>query len=165
MPFLLTSYANQKSATVKGAEINVQHMFGRTGFGVQANYTYVTSPTKYDDANVQDQFAILGLSNSANLVGIYEDQKWSVRVAYNWRDSFLAATVDAGGGRPAPVYTDKYGQTDISVGYNVTEKLSLQAEVINLTNATQRQYGRTERSTLNVTQAGPRYMLGARYKF
>jgi len=165
MPFLLTSYANQKSATVKGAEINVQHMFGRSGFGVQANYTYVTSPTKYDDANTADQFAILGLSNSANLVGIYEDQKWSIRLAYNWRDSFLASTIDAGGGRPAPVYTDKYGQTDVSIGYNVTEKLSLQAEVINLTNATQRQFGRTERSTLNVTQAGPRYMLGARYKF
>jgi TonB-dependent receptor len=164
MPFLLTSYANQKSATVKGAEVNVQHMFGRTGFGVQANYTYVTSPTKYDNGNTKDQFAILGLSNSANLVGIYEDQKWSVRLAYNWRDSFLAATVD-GGGRAAPVYTDKYGQTDVSVGYNVNEKLSLQAEVINLTNSTQRQFGRTERSTLNVTQAGPRYMLGARYKF
>jgi TonB-dependent receptor len=162
--FLVTSYANQKSATVKGAELNVQHMFGRSGFGVQANYTYVTSPTKYDNANTNDQFAILGLSNSANLVGIYEDSKWSVRVAYNWRDKFLAATVD-GGGRAAPVYTDKYGQTDVSIGYNYNEHLSFQAEAINLTNSTQRQFGRTESSTLNVTQAGPRYMLGARYKF
>jgi TonB-dependent receptor len=162
--FLVTSYANQKSATVKGAELNVQHMFGRSGFGVQANYTYVTSPTKYDNANTNDQFAILGLSNSANLVGIYEDNKWSVRVAYNWRDKFLAATVD-GGGRAAPVYTDTYGQTDVSVGYNFNDRLSFQAEVINLTNATQRQFGRTEAATLNVTQNGPRYMLGARYKF
>ena len=164
MNFLTTSFSNQKSATVKGAEINVQHMFANTGFGVQANYTYVTSPTKYDNGNTKDQFAILGLSNSANLVGIYEDQKWSVRLAYNWRDSFLAATVDASS-RATPIYTDKYGQTDVSIGYNVNEKLSLQAEVINLTNATQRQFGRTERSTMNVTQAGPRYMLGARYKF
>jgi TonB-dependent receptor len=162
--FLVTSYANQKSATVKGAELNVQHMFGRSGFGVQANYTYVDSPTKYDNANTNDQFAILGLSNSANLVGIYEDNKWSVRVAYNWRDKFLAATVD-GGGRAAPVYTDKYGQTDVSIGYNYNERLSFQAEAINLTNSTQRQFGRTEAATLNVTQAGPRYMLGARYKF
>ncbi|QJD90946.1 TonB-dependent receptor [Duganella dendranthematis] len=164
MNFLTTTYANQKSATVKGAELNVQHMFGHSGFGVQANYTYVTSPTKYDNANTNDQFAILGLSNSANVVGIYEDSKWSVRVAYNWRDKFLAATVD-GGGRAAPVYTDKYGQTDVSIGYNYNQNLSFQAEVINLTNATQRQFGRTEASTLNVTQAGPRYMLGARYKF
>ena len=164
MNFLTTTYANQKSATVKGAELNVQHMFGHSGFGVQANYTYVTSPTKYDNANTNDQFAILGLSNSANLVGIYEDNKWSVRVAYNWRDKFLAATVD-GGGRAAPVYTDKYGQTDVSIGYNYNQNLSFQLEAINLTNATQRQFGRTEASTLNVTQAGPRYMVGARYKF
>jgi TonB-dependent receptor len=162
--FLTTTYANQKSATVKGAEINVQHMFARTGFGIQANYTYVSSPTKYDNGNTNDQFAILGLSNSANLVGIYEDDKWSVRVAYNWRDQFLASTVD-GSGRAAPVYTDAYGQTDVSIGYNYNKNLSFQLEAINLTNATQRQFGRTEAATLNVTQAGPRYMIGARYKF
>ena len=162
--FVTTTYANQKSATVKGAELNVQHMFGRTGFGVQANYTWVSSPTKYNNANTNDQFAILGLSNSANLVGIYEDAKWSVRVAYNWRDTFLAATSD-GGSNPAPTYTAAYGQTDVSIGYNFTDKLSFQVEAINLTNSTQRQFGRTEAATLNVTQAGPRYMIGARYKF
>jgi TonB-dependent receptor len=164
MNFLTTTYANQKSATVKGAEINVQHMFGRSGFGVQANYTYVTSPTKYDNANTNDQFAILGLSNSANLVGIFENKDWSVRVAYNWRGEFLASTVD-GGGRAAPVYTDAYGQTDVSIGYTYNKNLSFQVEAINLTDSTQRQHGRTQASTLNVTQAGPRYMVGARYKF
>ncbi|SDH63866.1 TonB-dependent receptor [Duganella sp. OV458] len=164
MNFLTKTYSNQKSATVKGAELNVQHMFGRSGFGVQANYTWVSSPVKYNNANNNDQFAILGLSNSANLVGIYEDAKWSVRVAYNWRDKFLASTID-GGSRPSPVYTDSYGQTDVSIGYNFNQNLSFQAEVINLTNATQRQFGRTEAATMNVTQGGPRYMLGARYKF
>jgi TonB-dependent receptor len=162
--FLTTTYANQKSATVKGAEINVQHMFGRSGFGVQANYTYVSSPTTYDNANTNDQFAILGLSNSANLVGLFENQDWSVRVAYNWRGEFLASTVD-GGGRASPVYTDAYGQTDISIGYTYNKNLSFQVEAINLTDSTQRQHGRTQAATLNVTQAGPRYMIGARYKF
>ncbi|GJI88335.1 TonB-dependent receptor [Rugamonas sp. R1(2021)] len=162
--FLTTTYSNQKSASVNGAELNVQHMFGRSGFGVQANYTYVHSPLKYDNANVNDQFAILGLSNSANLVGIYEDKQWSVRLAYNWRGEFLASTVD-GGGRAAPVYTDKYGQVDVSIGYTLNENLSFQLEAINLGDSIQRQHGRTEMSTLNVTQAGPRYMVGARYKF
>jgi TonB-dependent receptor len=162
--FQTTTYANQKSATVSGAEINVQHMFGQSGFGVQANYTYVHSPLKYNNADVNDQFAILGLSNSANVVGIFENKDWSVRLAYNWRDEFLAATVD-GGGRAAPVYTDAYGQVDLSVGYNYNKNLSFQAEVINLNDATQRQHGRTSAATLNVTQAGPRYMLGLRYKF
>jgi TonB-dependent receptor len=162
--FLTTTYSNQKSASVKGAELNMQHMFGRSGFGVTANYTYVHSPLKYDNANVNDQFAILGLSNSANLVGIYEDQNWSVRLAYNWRGEFLASTVD-GGGHAAPVYTDKYGQTDISIGYTYNKNLSFQVEVINLNDGIQRQHGRNDLATLSVTQAGPRYMVGARYKF
>ncbi|MYM95533.1 TonB-dependent receptor [Duganella vulcania] len=162
--FQTTTYANQKSANVSGAEVNVQHMFGESGFGVQANYTYVHSPLKYNNADVNDQFAILGLSNSANVVGIFENKQWSVRVAYNWRDEFLAATVD-GNNRAAPVYTDAYGQVDVSVGYNYNKNLSFQLEAINLNDATQRQHGRTFASTLNVTQAGPRYMIGARYKF
>jgi len=162
--FQTTTYANQKSASVSGAEVNVQHMFGQSGFGVQANYTYVHSPLKYNDADVNDQFAILGLSNSANVVGIFENKDWSVRLAYNWRDQFLAATVD-GNGRAAPVYTDPYGQIDVSIGYNFDKNLSFQFEAINVNDATQRQHGRTFASTLNVTQAGPRYMLGARYKF
>jgi len=162
--FQTTTYANQKSANVSGAEVNVQHMFGESGFGLQANYTYVHSPLKYNNADVNDQFAILGLSNSANVVGIFENKEWSVRVAYNWRDEFLAATVD-GSNRAAPVYTDAYGQVDVSVGYNYNKNLSFQLEAINLNDATQRQHGRTFASTLNVTQAGPRYMIGARYKF
>jgi TonB-dependent receptor len=162
--FLTTTYSNQKSASVRGAELNMQHMFGRSGFGFSANYTYVHSPLHYDNANVNDQFAILGLSNSANLVGIYEDKQWSVRVAYNWRGEFLASTVD-GGGHAAPVYTDAYGQVDLSVGYNFDKNLSFQLEAINMGDRIQRQHGRTDIATLNVTQAGPRYMIGARYKF
>jgi TonB-dependent receptor len=162
--FQTTTYSNQKSASLNGAEVNLQHMFGQSGFGVQANYTYVHSPLKYNDANVNDQFAILGLSNSANLVGIFENKDWTVRLAYNWRDQFLAATVDASN-RAAPIYTDAYGQVDVSVGYNFNKNLSFQAEVINLNDSTQRQHGRSMAATLNVTQAGPRYMLGARYKF
>ena len=162
--FLTTTYSNQKSASVSGAELNVQHMFGHSGFGITSNYTYVHSPLKYDNANVNDQFAILGLSNSANLVGIFENKDWSVRVAYNWRGEFLASTVD-GGGHAAPVYTDAYGQTDLSISYNLNKNLSFQFEVINLTDSIQRQHGRDDLATLSVTQMGPRYMVGARYKF
>ena len=162
--FEITTFSNQKEASLYGAELNVQHMFGNTGFGVQANYTYVRSGNQFDNMSVAEQFAIVGLSNSANLVGIYEDAKWTVRAAYNWRDEFLSATFD-GSGLPNPNYVEAYGQLDISVGYNFNDKLSLQAEVINATDATSRVHGRTKSQALFVTQAGPRVMLGARYKF
>jgi outer membrane receptor protein involved in Fe transport len=51
------------------------------------------------------------------------------------------------------------------VGYNLTPKLSVQLEAINLTNETNRVHGRTTQQALYVTQSGPRYMVGARYKF
>jgi len=138
-------------------------MFGNSGFGLSANYTWVDSGLKYDNFKIGEQFALVGLSNSANLVGIYEDKNWSIRAAYNWRDKFLSSTFDGAG--PNPNYTEAYGQLDVSIGYAFNEKLSVQFEAINLTNEIQRVHGRAETMALFVTQSGPRYMLGARYKF
>ena len=162
-PFEITSFANQKSASLNGVEVNLQHMFGNSGFGVSTNYTYVHSGLKYDNAKIGEQFALVGLSNSANLVGIYEDAKWTVRVAYNWRGEFLSGTFDSAG--PNPNYTEPYGQVDLNIGYALSDKLSVQFEAINLGNSTQRTHGRTKEEVLYATQSGPRYMLGARYKF
>ena len=37
----------------------------------------------------EEQFALLGLSDTANLTAIYEKYGFSARLAYNWRDTFL----------------------------------------------------------------------------
>ncbi len=162
--FNITTVANQSSDKLNGLEFNVQHMFGNSGFGAAANYTYVKSGLKYNNNVRGEQFALLGLSNSANLVGFFENDKVSVRVAYNWRDKFLSGLFDGTGG-PNPSYTEAYGQVDVNVGYNLTSKLSFQAEVINLNDGVQRIHGRTKEQVYYVTQTGPRYMIGARYKF
>lgn len=161
--FRITSYSNQKKANIRGLEFNVQHMFGNSGFGVQANYTYVNSGLKYDNGSVGEQFSLVGLGDSANLVGIFENDKWNVRAAYNWRDEFLSSTTDGSG--PNPNYVEAYGQLDLSVGYNVNKNLAVSFEGINLTDEIQRTHGRTKQQVLFVTQSGPRYMLAARYKF
>jgi TonB-dependent receptor len=161
--FEITSFSNQKQAKLYGIEANIQHMFGNSGFGISANATYVNSGLKYDNASIGEQFSLVGLSNSANLVGIYEDAKWTVRAAYNWRDEFLSSTFDGAG--PNPNYVEAYGQLDLSVGYAINDKLSLQFEAINLTDEIQRVHGRTKSQALFVTQSGPRFMFGARYKF
>jgi TonB-dependent receptor len=161
--FEITTYSNQKAASLYGAEVNVQHMFGNTGFGLQANYTYVHANLAYNNASIGEQFALVGLSNSANLIGIYENSKWTVRAAYNWRDKFLSSRFDGSGANPN--YVEPFGQLDVSVGYALDDKISLQFEVINATDSTARVHGRNERQALYVVQTGPRYMLGARYKF
>jgi TonB-dependent receptor len=156
--------ANQRSANVDGWEIALQHMFGESGFGLAANATFVNSNLEYDNHDRGEQFAIEGLSDSANLVAFFEKGRWSVRTAYNWRDEFLAGRFD-GTGLPNPVYTEPYGQLDVNASFDATENLTFMVEAINLTDEIQRLHGRTEEEVLFVTQSGPRYMIGARYKF
>ena len=162
--FQIRTPANQRSATLHGWEFNVQHMFGASGFGVSANYTLVDSGLEYDNQNRGEQFALEGLSDAANVVAFYEKHGWQVRAAYNWRDEFLTDRFD-GTGLPNPVYTEPYGQLDLNVSYQWTDNLTVMAEAINLTDEIQRLHGRTETEVLFVTQTGPRYMIGARYKF
>ena len=161
--FNITVPANQRSAKLDGWEFAVQHMFGDSGFGVSANVTLVDSDLKYDDANLGDQFALEGLSDSANLVVFYDKNNWQARVAYNWRDEFLSGRFDSE--RPNPVYTEAYGQYDVNVSYQVTDQLNVFAEGINVTDEIQRLHERAQNQAFYVTQTGARYMIGARYNF
>ena len=161
--FRITVPANQRSSTLHGWEFNIQHMFGVSGFGVAANYTMVDSGLTYPNQLRNEQFALEGLSDAANVVAFYENYGWGVRLAYNWRDEFLSSRFDGAGANPN--YTEEYGQFDLNVSYQWGDNLTLQAEAINLTDEIQRIHGRTANEALFVTQTGPRYMIGARYKF
>ncbi len=163
LQFDITTPSNEKGDTLKGFELNLQHLFGNSGFGVAVNYTYVTSGLKYDNHSTATQSALVGVGNSYNLVGFYEAGDWSIRGAYNWRDEFLASTTDGAGNNP--VYTEPYGQFDLSVGYKIGANLTLQADFINLNDGVVRQHGRTKEQLVSVIQTGPRYLLGARYRF
>ncbi len=163
LTFKVNQPVNQHSASLRGFEFNVQNAFGNSGFGVTANYTLVMSGLKYDNSNMNDQFALVGLSNSANVVAFYENEKVNARLAYNWRGQFLASTFDGAG--PNPVYTEPYGQVDMTLGYNYSAHLSFQLDAINLNDGVQRQHSRTKEELESITQTGRRYMIGARYKF
>ncbi|OYU27284.1 MAG: TonB-dependent receptor [Burkholderiales bacterium PBB2] len=163
--FTITAPTNQRSDSIKGMEFNIQHAFGKSGFGLAANYTWVRSGLKYDNLNLKEQNALLGLSNSSNLVGFYEDDKYSARVAYNWRGEFLSSTSADVFGSAGPAYTEAYGQWDLSLGYKFNKKLSFNFEALNLNDGTQRVHGRAKEETLYFTQTGRRYMLAARYAF
>jgi outer membrane receptor protein involved in Fe transport len=97
------------------------------------------------------------------LVGFYDKGAWQIRAAYNWRDEFLSANYDSE--RSNPQYVEAFGQLDLSIGYKISEKLTIQFEGINVTDETARVHGRNQNNLLYLTQTGPRYMLGARYKF
>lgn len=164
MNFAVNSFANQEGDTVRGLELTAQHVFGTSGFGVAGNYTWVKPGQTFDDTSIAPQSVLLGISNSYNLVGFYEDNAWSVRAAYNWRGQFLFSKAD-GGPDNNPVYTEPYGQVDVSIGYKIGKNLTMQADLINLNDGYIRQHGRSEEQLVSVTQTGRRYQFGLRYKF
>ncbi|MDF3012738.1 MAG: hypothetical protein K0Q78_942 [Cellvibrio sp.] len=159
LPFEVTRPINNEDVSIDGIEIALQQTFGESGFGFQANATKVDSDTEYDNVSKASQFAIYGLSDSANFIGFYDKDGLQVRLAYNWRDDFLSG----GGGNPR--YTEAYGQFDASVSYDVTDNLTLSLEGLNITEETTRTYGRNKGMTFNYIETGARYNLGARYSF
>jgi TonB-dependent receptor len=161
--FKVNTFKNGPGDTIKGLELNFQHMFSNSGFGVSGNFTKVKTGLKFDNLRTDQQAALLGVSDSANLVGFYENDVWSVRAAYNWRGEFLAAIGDGNGNNP--VYTEPYGQVDASIGYKIGKNLTLQLDLLNLNDGYIRQHGRTDEMLVSAIQTGRRYLIGARYRF
>lgn len=164
-PFDITETANSdQSVDIDGWELAVQHNFWETGFGVIANYTMVDASTGFDNMLLRDpQFAITGVSDTANLIAFYEKDGLQARIAYNWRDSFLASTASGTGNNP--IYVDEYSQVDMNVSYDLTDNLSIFLEGLNLTEESGRNYGRAYEQVLGYYQGYARYNIGARYTF
>jgi TonB-dependent receptor len=163
--FNVTRPVNNREADIWGTELALQHFFGDSGFGVQANYTMVEGDVEFDDTGAVgvNQFALLGLSDSANLVGIYEKYGFTVRLAWNWREEYLQS-VNVGC-CTNPVYVEDYKQLDLSVGYQFNDNLSLSFEGINISEEDVRWHGRSDNMVWLVEEQGARYALGARYRF
>jgi TonB-dependent receptor len=156
---------NNRDARIYGWEFGGQYFFGDTGFGILANYTIVKGDVGYNNTSdpAENQFALLGLSDSANAVLMYENFGFTVRLAYNWRDEFLSQ-INVGQWRN-PIYVEEYDQIDISIGYDFNENLAVSLEGINITEEDVRWHGRSTKQMWFLEDQGARYALGARYKF
>lgn len=164
--FQVTRPVNNQSAVIDGYELAWQHFFGESGFGYQFNYTIVDGDIGYDvgGAISVDQFALEGLSDTANLVLIYEKNGLSARLAYNWRDEFLSQ-VNRGFGNRNPIFIDAFEQVDINVSYDVSEDLVVSLDIINLTEEGQKQFGRSRNNVFFLQEADRRFVLSANYRF
>lgn len=164
MVFETTFPTNQRSAKIHGFEFAVQHFFGDSGFGLAANYTTVRGDVGFDvKADPSDiQFALPGLSDTANIVGIYENYGVQARLAYNWRDDFLMSTTQ---GSTNARFVESFAQWDLNVSYEVNNNLNVFFEGLNLTGSDVRHYSLNNRQLWFAEELGPRYQVGARYNF
>ncbi|OAH80031.1 TonB-dependent receptor [Xanthomonas arboricola] len=149
-PWLVTRPYNMDEGTIRGAELGYTQFFDQlpgwlSGFGVNANFTFVdsqgganTATDPYTNTTVTGvELPLEGLSRrSYNLAGIYEKGPLSLRLAYNWRSRYLLTTSDAS--TRLPTWADDYGQLDGSFFYRFNEHLQLGVQANNLTNTVTR---------------------------
>lgn len=154
---------NNRDATIDGIELSIQHWFGGSGFGVQANYTMVDSDLEFDDTSADPQFALIGLSDTANLIAFYDKDGLQARLAYNWRDEFLSSVTQ--GGNNAPGYTEAYGQLDMNISYDITDDVTVSLEGLNVLGEDYRVHGRSDAQMFSFEDYGARYSLGLRVAF
>lgn len=164
-PDVIFTYQQQinsaQRAKLSGWEFAVQHSFWDTGFGAILNYTIVNSDTKYDNTLpwTVDQFAVTGVSDSANAVLYYDKNGLQARVAYNWRDKFLA------GYDRDPYYVEAYGQLDVSASYEFKNGVTIFVEGINVLNTDRKGTRRNDRAVFFAAPGYARYAAGARITF
>lgn len=139
----VNSSVNSGDGTVKGLEAGYQQFFDFlpgvfSGLGVQANYTYVDSnvenPFSSSANNLPSSLPLEKLSkHSYNLIGLYEKGPITARVAWNWRSSYLEQTTGSGANGQGQ-FAKPYASLDASVSYNLTDKIAVSADVVNLNN-------------------------------
>lgn len=160
--FTITRPGNSTQvAKLNGWEFAIQHSFWETGFGAQVNYTIVNSDTKFDNTlrYTATQFAVSGVSDSANAVLYYDKNGFQARVAYNWRDGFLS------GYGFDPYYIDAYGQFDVSASWEFKKGMTAFVEGINITKADRRGHMRNDQTVFFAAPGYARYSAGLRYTF
>ncbi len=154
---------NGEAARVDGWEIAGQHTFCETGFGIMANATFVDSDAELNPHDINQVFALTGLSDSANFVGFYEQDDFQIRIAYNWRDEFVQSLTQVQG--DGPTLVESYHQWDMSASYDINENLTAFIEGINLTEEYVHKRGRFSNHLLLIEDSGRRISFGFRGSF
>jgi len=161
---------NGDGGTVKGFEVSYQQVFSFlpnfwSGFGTQINYTYTDSDVSipYFEGDLTYNMPLEGLSeDSLNFVLFWENDVFSVRSAYNYRDSFLSNRSNTQGN---PVFTDAYGQWDVSANWNINKNFTLSVAGINLNDEARYQYFLEQDRMLAWRASGKRYSITLRARF
>ena len=171
----VTQKSNRGGVKLNGVEVAALHYFDYlpswlSGFGIQANYTYTDSSDS--EADIFEQSGVLspgsgveGFSpNAYNVIAFYDKDGFQARLAYNWREAFLIQRQsDVGGGLPK--HADDYGQLDFSTSWDIDDNFTVNAEVINVTNANILEYADVRERVTNLQYAGRRFQVGFSAQF
>ncbi|NRR32844.1 TonB-dependent receptor [Oxalobacteraceae bacterium] len=136
----------------KGLELSYQQPLF-SSFGTLINYTYA-------DGELADGSELTNSSKSTyNVTGFYENDKFSARLAYNYRSAYKAG-VDRG----ASQHVEGSGNLAASLNYKINEQLTVTFDAVNLTNTTIKMYAENKEQPRGFYSNGRSFYLGLRGK-
>jgi iron complex outermembrane receptor protein len=144
-------------ARIQGFELQWQQALWR-GFGILTNYTYTNASV--DPIPGQPRVELQGNSKHQGNAALYfETPRFSARISYNYRsEAFGILTMGS------QIVTDAYHQVDATASWNVTPGLSVYANAVNIFNEIIYMHT-ADGFPIGFYENGPRYSVGARYKF
>ena len=165
----LVSTRDGVDASLNGFELAAEIPVG-AGFGVGGNYTYVNT-------NDADSQPMMGASkNTYNVVAFYENNDFSARVGWNFRDDYAYNIIGNGSGIPTKDaagnitvynglhYWKGYGALSLSLGYKISKDISITLDGNNLNNPVRHTYQLNENAPTNWYVSGAQYYLNLRMK-
>ncbi|MEO9944603.1 MAG: TonB-dependent receptor [Paraglaciecola sp.] len=169
---VIDTTVNGGSGKVAGLELAYQQQLSFVpGLGVNVNYTY-------SDSEQPDGNQLLDTSkNQFNGQIYWESENIQLRLAYNWRDSYLdtqdekrvrpvgaLAIADADDVTRGNNYRDARGQLDFSASYDINDNFTVVANVVNLLGEPTT-FSTELDSIWKYSESDARYTLGLRGKF
>lgn len=173
----ITRPENAGEGRIQGAEASFQTFFDflpgwLSGFGVQANLTYLDAKNALPATFGEDTGALVPMANASkwtyNLVGFYEKGPFSARISYNRRSHYVNKYYrNANEEQYAGELVRPVSRLDASLSYQVNDKYSVVLTGSNLLAQPwkdYRYYNETQYFPADVRLEGRYISLGVRFK-
>ena len=169
-PYEFTAPVQGTGGKVQGIELAAKLAFADftdgfiSNFGFDVNYTFSDSSQDATDHLDEELPFPNNSEDTYNIVGWFENEFLSARLAYNFRSARLITEGTSAVGYQ-PLYQDDYGQLDLNVTWTVTDNLDLYINGSNINEEFQQTYLAYEdqKAYQNIYEA--RWALGARVNF
>lgn len=152
---------------LRGAELAYTQFFDflpgwLSGLGTQLNATVIDAATQSPEGEMQD---LVNVSDRAyNAVLLYEKDRFSTRLAYNWRSKY-ALSYTASGDQPQSIYVAPTSSLDFAMNYDVSPNMTLSVEATNLLgNVTRNYFGNSYLYPRDVAYTERTFSIGLRFR-
>lgn len=164
------TYINADTSTINGVELNVQKEWDN-GLFFAGNFTINDGESSFafDGENVfTTPFRKLA-KQAANLSLGYDKGPWDIRLAGNYRDSYLDYLADEEGDITSVSlnnsrFTDAHMQVDLTVKYDVNDALEVKFQGVNLNDRPEFYYWGNDNQLSQYDVYGSSYSLGFSYR-